>query len=78
MLASYVDFGSAKINILIAMGIATLKASLVAVFFMHLKWEDKLTWAFAGLSLPFLALFVVFDVIDIAIRYGNKLFGSLF
>lgn len=75
VLASYVHFGSAAINILIAMLIATVKASLVAVFFMHLKWEDKLTWAFAGLSFPFVALFVLIDLLDIAIRYGSKWFG---
>jgi cytochrome c oxidase subunit 4 len=39
--ASYIHFGSAKANIVVALVIATIKASLVAGFFMHLfseKW----------------------------------------
>ena len=33
----YVDVG--EFNIVIAIGIAVLKATLVALFFMHLKWD---------------------------------------
>lgn len=39
--ASYIHFGSAKANIVVALIIATVKATLVAGFFMHLfseKW----------------------------------------
>ena len=34
---SYVDLGPA--NNLVAVGVATLKAALVATFFMHLRWD---------------------------------------
>ena len=51
---SYYDFGSA--NILIAMAIATTKASLVATFFMHLR-HDKLFN-----TLTFLAAFLFLGV----------------
>jgi cytochrome c oxidase subunit IV len=38
--AAGIDFGSPTVNVVIALVIATLKASLVALFFMHL-WGDK-------------------------------------
>jgi len=63
---SYYDFGSA--NIIIAMLIATMKASLVAAFFMHLRY-DKLfnTLAFLG-SFLFLAIFILLTYDDL----GNR------
>jgi caa(3)-type oxidase subunit IV len=41
---SYLDFGSAKANIAIAMLLATFKAGLVAYIFMHLSAEKKLIY----------------------------------
>ncbi len=63
---SYYDFGSA--NIIIAMLIATMKATLVAAFFMHLRY-DKLfnTLAFLG-SFLFLAIFILLTYDDL----GNR------
>src|SRR5580704_2747448 len=53
---SYYDFGSA--NIVIALLVATMKASLVAAFFMHLRY-DKLFNTIAFLSaFLFLAIFI--------------------
>lgn len=52
---SRVDFG--VMNIVVAMVIASIKALTVALFFMHLKYEDKLTWLFA--FFPILLLFTL-------------------
>ena len=52
---SRVDFGT--MNIVVAMVIASIKATTVALFFMHLKYEDKLTWLFA--FFPILLLFTL-------------------
>ena len=41
---SYVDFGSAKANMAIGMLLATIKACLVAVIFMHLSAEKKMIY----------------------------------
>ncbi len=41
---SYVNFGSMKANVAIAMLVATVKASLVALVFMHLSSEKKLIY----------------------------------
>lgn len=61
-----VDFGSVAINISIAMFIASIKGFLVALYFMHLKWEEKLIVFFAALSIPFLVLMVSTMVWDVA------------
>ncbi len=61
-----VDFGSVAINISIAMVIASIKGLLVALYFMHLKWEEKLIVFFAALSIPFLVLMVSTMVWDVA------------
>ena len=63
---SYFDFGSA--NIFIAILIATIKASLVASFFMHLA-HDKVfnTISFVGAFL-FLGVFIVLSYDDLGRR----------
>ena len=43
---SYVDFGSRSMNILIGMFVASVKATLVAAIFMHLKGEKMTIWRF--------------------------------
>ena len=41
---SYVNFGSEKANVAVAVVVATLKAALVAYIFMHLSAEKKLIY----------------------------------
>ena len=75
MKVSYYDFGSA--NIVIAMLIATMKASLVAAFFMHLR-HDKLfnTLAFLAAFL-FLGIFILLTYDDIGkARPARQLYGG--
>ncbi len=60
------DFGS--MNIIVAMAVAAVKASLVALFFMHLKYDNKLYASFFVGSLVFLATFVVFTMFDTETR----------
>jgi len=38
--ASFIDLGKAG-NVILALGLASFKASLVMLFFMHLKYEKK-------------------------------------
>ena len=52
---SYVDFGSRKANIAVAMLVATIKASCVAAIFMHLAAEKRLIYR----VLIFTAFFVL-------------------
>jgi cytochrome c oxidase subunit 4 len=63
---SYFDFGSA--NIIIAIIIATMKASLVAAFFMHLRHDSLFnTLAFLAAFL-FLAIFILLTYDDLGRR----------
>jgi cytochrome c oxidase subunit 4 len=63
VLATKVDFG-ANINLAIAMAIAVLKATLVILFFMHLKYDRLFhSVVFVGAILA-AALFVGFTLMD--------------
>ena len=62
VLVSYVDVG--MFNIVTAMSVASIKAAVVALFFMHLKFEDSLTWAFAIFPLTLLALLIGMTILD--------------
>ena len=62
--ATYVDLGA--LNIWIGLAIATAKAILVALYYMHLRW-DKPFNAFVFLSaFFFLFLFIGFAMMDTA------------
>jgi cytochrome c oxidase subunit 4 len=68
---SYYDFGSA--NIIIAILIATMKASLVAAFFMHLRHDNLFnTLAFLAAFL-FLGIFIFFTYDDLGVRQHDTL-----
>ena len=55
---SYIDLGF--LNIVIALLIAGTKATIVALFFMHLLWDDKKNLTAFVLSLMFLAMGIQF------------------
>lgn len=44
VVVSRFDFG--ELNLLVGMAIATVKAALVVMVFMHLKYESPLTWLY--------------------------------
>ena len=64
--ASRIDFGPA--NMLIAMLIASVKASLVILFFMHVKWDTAINKIVFLSSFLFLSLLFVFTLADQATR----------
>jgi cytochrome c oxidase subunit 4 len=53
---SYIDLGI--LNVVVALLIASAKVSLVALFFMHLKSENRLVWTFALVPIFFLVLII--------------------
>ena len=59
---SYINLGMG--NVAVALLIASLKAALVALFFMHLRYENRLVWAFALVPLLFLALIIFGTLAD--------------
>jgi cytochrome c oxidase subunit 4 len=64
--ASYYDFGSA--NTAIAIAIATVKASLVATFFMHLKYDKGFHSLIFVMAFVFLGVMLFFCLDDIETR----------
>lgn len=66
VLASYVDLG--VVNIVVALFIASVKASLVALYFMHLKHESPLVWGFALTPIVFLVLIIAGTLSDTLFR----------
>lgn len=60
--ATWVDLGAS--NLWIAIGIATVKAALVALFFMHLWWDRPINAIVLIGSLLFVALFVGLALLD--------------
>ncbi|HBX43742.1 MAG TPA: cytochrome-c oxidase [Deltaproteobacteria bacterium] len=63
---SYVHLG--MLNVVVALLVASVKASLVALFFMHLRYENRLVWGFALTPLFFLVLIVVGTLSDTLFR----------
>jgi cytochrome c oxidase subunit 4 len=66
VLVSFVNLG--LMNVVVALLIASVKASLVALFFMHLRSEDRLVWGFALVPLFFLSLIIGGTLIDTLLR----------
>jgi cytochrome c oxidase subunit 4 len=61
--AHAVDFGP-NLNLLVAMVIATVKATLVVLFFMHLLYDRGFHLLVLLASLVFVLLFVSFSLMD--------------
>lgn len=64
--ASYMDFG--KFNIVVNIGIATVKAALVMAFFMGLKYDNNLNRAFILSSFVGIALLITISAADLWVR----------
>lgn len=64
--ASYINFGSG--NIVIALSIATVKAIIVGLIFMHLLHDKPVNAVIAVGGFVFLGIFLMFDFIDVDSR----------
>ena len=70
--ASYINFGSSAINVVVALTIATIKATLVALFFMHLLHDKAVNGLIAAAGFVFLGLFLMFTLLDFDTRDDLK------
>jgi cytochrome c oxidase subunit 4 len=61
---TYVDLGAA--NIFVALFIAVVKAALVLLYFMHLRWDSPFNSLVIISALLFVAVFLAFAMIDTA------------
>lgn len=58
------EFDLSEMNILVALTIALIKASLVCLFFMHLRWDRPFNAFVLVGSLALVALFIWFAMTD--------------
>jgi len=56
------------LNVVAALTVATMKACFVILFFMHLKYENKLFKISVFITFFILALFIGFTFFDVAYR----------
>jgi cytochrome c oxidase subunit 4 len=59
---SYFNFG--VLNLVVAMAVATVKATLVALYFMHLRYDSGFNAIVFGIGVAFVALFLVVTMLD--------------
>ncbi|MEW6741672.1 MAG: cytochrome C oxidase subunit IV family protein [Planctomycetota bacterium] len=68
--ATYVDLG--HWNLLIALSIAVIKGSLVALIFMHLRWDRPFNALVLISALVFFAVFIGLSLLD-TIHYAPEI-----
>ena len=64
--AAYVPLG--PLNVPVAIGIAVVKASLVVLFFMHLKYDNPVNALTFTIGTIFVVVFVTITLLDTAFR----------
>lgn len=72
--ASYLDFGA--FDLVVAMVIASVKAMLVVLFFMHLKYENTFTWIYAVIPVVILFLLLGGMFLDNPTRNDFEMTGA--
>ena len=63
---AFLDLGS--FNPVVALGVACIKATLVILYFMHVRYGPRLVWVLAGSGFAWLAIFVAFTIADYVTR----------
>jgi cytochrome c oxidase subunit 4 len=65
-IATYVDTG--KWEVVVALGIASVKTILVALIFMHMYDSEPLVWLSGGAGILFLAIMISIMLLDVSTR----------
>jgi cytochrome c oxidase subunit 4 len=71
--AAFQDFG--LFNTPIALTIAVFKATLVILYFMHVRHSSRLTWLFVAAGFFWLAIMLTFTLADFASRGWLPVYG---
>ncbi len=64
---AYIDLGA--LNTVVALAIACTKATLVVLYFMHVKYASKLTWAVVSGSVFWLLILLALTFNDYLTRH---------
>ena len=68
VMAAGINFGSPSVNVVIALVIASVKGSLVALYFMHLRHDKPMNGFIFLTGLFFLTVFLIFCLVDTGSR----------
>jgi cytochrome c oxidase subunit 4 len=74
--ASLVNFGSDAINTVVALAIAVTKATLVILYFMHVRYSSRLTWVVIASGFLWLAIMIGLTLADYLTRGWSHLPGG--
>ena len=69
IVVAFQDFG--VFNNIVALGIAGIKTTLVVLFFMHVKYESRITKLFVAAGFFWLAILLAFTLQDTETRLYN-------
>jgi cytochrome c oxidase subunit 4 len=68
VLVARVDLGA--LNNIVALTIAVIKATLVVLYFMHVRYSSRLTWVFVLAGLFWLGILIALTLSDYLTRGG--------
>jgi cytochrome c oxidase subunit 4 len=60
--AAYVDLG--RMNFPVAMAVGIVKAILIVLIFMHVRYNEPLVWVFAGAAFVWLGILLALSLSD--------------
>jgi cytochrome c oxidase subunit 4 len=63
---AFVDLG--PMNVVLMLAIAVTKATLVVLYFMHVRYSSRLTWVVIAGGFAWLAVIILFTMSDVATR----------
>jgi len=75
--AAGIHFETPAVNVVVALGIATVKATLVALFFMHLRHDKPINALIFLTGLVFLGVFLMLSLIDVETRLPVQPSGAV-
>ena len=67
VLAAFVDFPW-RFNTIVALSIATVKATLVVLYFMHVRYSPRLVWVIVASALFWMGILFAFTFSDYLTR----------
>ncbi len=75
-LAAQIHFQSEAINTIIALVIAVTKATLVILYFMHVRYSPRLTWVVVTSGFFWLAIMITLTLSDYLTRNPSGIPGT--
>ena len=69
--AAFFDLGGGRLhyaNAIVALSIAVCKASLVVLYFMHVRYSSRMIWVFVGAGVFWLVILIGLTMSDVLTR----------